>query len=186
MVGMNAMAMDPYYMMQQQQQQQQHQQQQQQQQQQHLYGMPGTNVGYDHMQQYSAAAGGAFGGDPSQFAYAGSAAQAGYKVQGIGGGATHAGPPGANVFVFNLPLNVDEAALHQMFCRFGQVVSTRVCKDINSRQSKGYGFVSFTTEHSALSACASLNGYMLGDKKLTVEIKDSGGRSRNSNRANPY
>ena len=77
-------------------------------------------------------------------------------MPGIGGGATHAGPPGtltvshvcllqtrscvpcagANVFVFNLPLNVDEAALVQMFSRFGQIVSTRVCKDITTRQSK--------------------------------------------------
>jgi hypothetical protein len=40
------------------------------------------------------------------------------------------------VFVFNLPLNVDEAALVQMFSRFGQIVSTRVCKDITTRQSK--------------------------------------------------
>jgi CUG-BP- and ETR3-like factor len=174
MSGMNPMAMDPYYMM-----QQQHQHQQQ-------YGMPGSTPGYDHMHQYSAAAGGAYSGDPSQFAYGGSAMQQGYKMPGVGGGATHAGPPGANVFVFNLPLNVDEAALHQIFCRFGQIVSTRVCKDITTRQSKGYGFVSFALEQSALSACSSLNGYMLGDKKLTVEIKDSGGRSRNSNRANPY
>jgi hypothetical protein len=173
MAGMSAMGMDPYYMMQQQQQQQQ-------------YGMPGSAVGYDHMQQYAAAAGGSYGGDPSQFAYGGSAMQQGYKMPGVGGGATHAGPPGANVFVFNLPLNVDEAALHQIFCRFGQIVSTRVCKDITTRQSKGYGFVSFNQEQSALSACASLNGYVLGDKKLTVEIKDSGGRARSSNRANPY
>ncbi len=90
------------------------------------------------------------------------------------------------MFVFNLPLNVDEAALHQMFSRFGQIVSTRVCKDMATRQSKGYGFVSFSQDQSALSACAALNGYMLGDKKLTVEIKDAGGRSRNGNRANPY
>jgi CUG-BP- and ETR3-like factor len=173
MVGMNAMGMDPYYMMQQQQQQQQ-------------YGMQGAAAGYDQMQQYAAAAGGVYGGDHSQYAYAGSSMQQAYKTPGVGGGATHAGPPGANVFVFNLPLNVDEAALHQMFCRFGQVVSTRVCKDITTRQSKGYGFVSFTQEQSALSACASLNGYMLGDKKLTVEIKDAGGRARNGNRANPY
>jgi len=80
----------------------------------------------------------------------------GFKAPGIGGGATHAGPPGtltvpciplvhlltrpacagANVFVFNLPLNVDESALVQMFSRFGQIVSTRVCKDITTRQSK--------------------------------------------------
>jgi RNA recognition motif-containing protein len=172
MAGMNAMGMDPYYMMQQQ--QQQH------------YGMPGMTAGYDQMQQYAVAGGGAFGGDPSQYAYPGAPMQQGYKVPGVGGGATHAGPPGANVFVFNLPLSVDEAALHQMFCRFGQIVSTRVCKDIATRQSKGYGFVSFSQDQSALSACAALNGYMLGDKKLTVEIKDAGGRARNGNRANPY
>jgi RNA recognition motif-containing protein len=56
----------------------------------------------------------------------------------------------------------------------------------NSHQQQGFGFVSFTQEQCALSACAALNGYMLGDKKLTVEIKDAGGRSRNGNRANPY
>ena len=192
MVGMNAMAMDPYYMMQQQQQQQQHQQQQQQQQQ-HLYGMPGTNVGYDHMQQYSAAAGGAFGGDPSQFAYAappmGMSGGMPFKVPGMGGGAAHAGPPGANVFVHNIPFSVDESVLVQMFSRFGTIVSTRVVRDPTTQQSKGFGFVSFTLEQSALAACAALDGHTIANRKIKVEIKDSGGRGRNAgagNRANPY
>jgi CUG-BP- and ETR3-like factor len=183
-IGMNAMTMDPYFMMQQQQLQQQQLQQQQQLLQQQHYG--GAAMGYDPMQQYSAAASGAYGPDHSQFPFNSSVMQPNMKLPGIGGGATHAGPPGANVFVFNLPLNLDEGALVQLFSRFGQIVSTRVCKDMTSRQSKGYGFVSFTQEQSALSACAALNGFVLGDKKLTVEIKDAGGRSRNSHRANPY
>jgi CUG-BP- and ETR3-like factor len=184
MVGMNAVGMDyPYYMMQQQ--QQQHQQ--------HQYGMPGAGMGYDQMQQYQAVAGGAYGGDPSQFAYAppstGMPGGVPYKVPGMGGGASHAGPPGANVFVHNIPFSVDEAVLMQMFSRFGTIVSTRVVRDPTTQQSKGFGFVSFTVEQHALAACAALDGQMINNRKIKVEIKDSGGRGRNAgagNRANPY
>jgi hypothetical protein len=178
---MSHMAADPYYMMQQQQQQQQH------------YGMPGSSAGYDHMHQYSAAAGGAYGGDPSHYSYPpnpiGIPAAMPYKVPGIGGGAAHAGPPGANVFVHNIPFSVDESVLMQMFSRFGQIVSTRVVRDPTTQQSKGYGFVSFTQEQCALAACSALDGQTIQNRKIKVEIKDAGGRGRNvssGNRANPY
>jgi CUG-BP- and ETR3-like factor len=186
MAGMHTMGMDPYYMMQ--------QQQQQQQQQQPHYGMPGMTAGYDQMQQYAVAGGGAYGGDASQYAYASAAlgmssGMPQYKVPGIGGGASHAGPPGANVFVHNIPFSVDESYLMQMFSRFGSIVSTRVVRDPTTQQSKGYGFVSFTQEHSALAACAALDGQMMNNRKIKVEIKDAGGRGRSAgagNRANPY
>ncbi len=176
---MSPMAVDPYFMMQQQQQQQ--------------YGMPGSAAGYDHMQQYSAAAGGAYGGETPNYAYASNAmgmpAAVPYKVPGIGGGAAHAGPPGANVFVHNIPFSVDESVLMQMFSRFGTIVSTRVVRDPTTQQSKGYGFVSFTQEQCALAACSALDGQTIANRKIKVEIKDSGGRGRNApsgNRANPY
>ena len=179
MAGMSAMGMDPYYMMQQQQQQQQHQ-----------YGMPGSAVGYDHMQQYAAAAGGAYGGDPSHYSYPPNPmGMPAARVPGMGGGAAHAGPPGANVFVHNIPFSVDEAVLMQMFSRFGTIVSTRVVRDPTTQQSKGYGFVSFQLEQSALQACTALDGHTIANRKIKVEIKDSGGRGRNAgagNRANPY
>jgi RNA recognition motif-containing protein len=112
-----------------------------------------------------------------------------YKVPGMGGGASHAGPPGANVFVHNIPFTVDEAVLVQLFSRFGAIVSTRVVRDPTTQQSKGYGFVSFQLEQSALQACTALDGHTIANRKIKVEIKDSGGRGRNAgagNRANPY
>ncbi len=187
MAGMNAMGMDPYYMQQQQQQQQQQQHHQQQ------FGVHGATAGYDQMQQYAAAAGGVYGGDPSQYAYPspamGMAGGMPYKPPGIGGGVSHAGPPGANVFVHNIPFSVDESVLMQMFSRFGTIVSTRVVRDPTTQQSKGFGFVSFTQEQHALAACSALDGQMIANRKIKVEIKDSGGRGRNAgagSRANPY
>jgi RNA recognition motif-containing protein len=107
----------------------------------------------------------------------------------MGGGAAHAGPPGANVFVHNIPFSVDESYLMQMFSRFGSIVSTRVVRDPTTQQSKGYGFVSFTLEQNALAACAALDGQTISNRKIKVEIKDSGGRGRNAgpgSRAAPY
>jgi len=112
-----------------------------------------------------------------------------YKVPGMGGGASHAGLPGANVFVHNIPFTVHEAVLVQLFSRLSSIISTRVVRDPTTQQSNGYGFVSFQQEQSALQACTALDGHTIANRKIKVEIKDSGGRGRPAgagNRANPY
>jgi len=101
------------------------------------------------------------------------------------------GPNGANLFIYNLPDAYDDHDLASLFSNFGQVLSTKVQKDKLTGASKGYGFVSFDNVRSAQSAIASMDGFVIGSKKLSVRVKKgdggpsesgpmSGGRPTNS------
>lgn len=47
------------------------------------------------------------------------------------------GPPGANLFIFNIPLDFDDGALLQTFLPFGNVLSATVYIDKQTGFSKG-------------------------------------------------
>lgn len=53
-----------------------------------------------------------------------------------------------NVFVKNLPEEVDDAALHTMFSEFGEVTSAAVSTDTEGK-ARGFGFVSFGNTDAA-------------------------------------
>lgn len=66
---------------------------------------------------------------------------------------------GANkhdVFVGNLTFNTTEDQLKQMFSSVGHVVSVRIVIDRDSQRSKGFAFVEFLDDHTALSAIRNL------------------------------
>ncbi|KAL6141869.1 hypothetical protein ACLB2K_060155 [Fragaria x ananassa] len=72
-----------------------------------------------------------------------------------------------NVFVKNLSDGTDNVALQAMFRKFGNVLSCKVAM-FEDGKSKGYGFVQFETEESAIAAIEKLNGSKVGDKQLYV------------------
>ncbi|KAM7514647.1 hypothetical protein LguiA_004230 [Lonicera macranthoides] len=73
----------------------------------------------------------------------------------------------ANVFIKNLDPLIDNKALHDTFAVFGTVLSCKVAIDGNG-QSKGYGFVQFDQEESAMNAIKQLDGMLLNDKQVYV------------------
>lgn len=73
----------------------------------------------------------------------------------------------ANVFIKNLDPSIDNKALHDTFAAFGTVLSCKVAVDGNG-QSKGYGFVQFDQEESAMNAIERLDGMLLNDKQVYV------------------
>ncbi|XP_054794771.1 polyadenylate-binding protein 7-like isoform X2 [Prosopis cineraria] len=73
----------------------------------------------------------------------------------------------ANVFVKNLAEPIDNAGLHELFQKFGKILSTKVVTSEYGK-SKGYGFVQFESEDSANVAIEKLNGSTVRDKLIYV------------------
>ncbi|XP_047174630.1 polyadenylate-binding protein 7-like [Vigna umbellata] len=72
-----------------------------------------------------------------------------------------------NVFVKNLAESIDNAVLHDLFQKYGNVLSSKVVV-YDDGKSKGYGFVQFESEESANSAIENLNGSTVRDKQIYV------------------
>jgi len=73
----------------------------------------------------------------------------------------------SNVYVKNLDKNIDNKAIHDTFCLFGNILSCKVAVDPEGK-SRGFGFVHFETEEAAKTAIEKLNGMMIGSKKVYV------------------
>jgi len=71
-----------------------------------------------------------------------------------------------NIFIKNLDKSIDHKALYDTFSAFGNILSCKV--SCNENVSKGYGFVHFETEDSALQAIEKVNGLLLNEKKVYV------------------
>ncbi|KAI8845344.1 hypothetical protein BJ741DRAFT_587722 [Chytriomyces cf. hyalinus JEL632] len=82
---------------------------------------------------------------------------------GPGGMNSLPGLDSRNLYVKNLPIDpiftTDD--LYALFAPFGRIVSAKVMMDESIWVSKGFGFVSFSTEEDAFSAIDGLNGYVL-------------------------
>eukprot|EP01138_Halocafeteria_seosinensis_P004531 gb/GECG01004635.1/.p1 GENE.gb/GECG01004635.1/~~gb/GECG01004635.1/.p1 ORF type:complete len:463 (+),score=60.74 gb/GECG01004635.1/:1-1389(+) len=101
---------------------------------------------------------------------------------GSGGTKQSQGPSGANLFVYNIPIEFGDPELYSTFAPFGNVVSAKVFIDKNTQRSKGFGFVSFDNVPSAQNAIQAMNGMVIGGKRLKVSVKNS----NRSGEARPY
>ncbi|VVC35782.1 Hypothetical protein CINCED_3A023612 [Cinara cedri] len=81
------------------------------------------------------------------------------------------GPEGANLFIYHLPQDFADSDLTAMFSTFGNVISTKVYIDKETKLSKCFGFVSYDNAFSAQAAIQSMNSYQVGNKRLKVQLK---------------
>ncbi|KAF5185261.1 Polyadenylate-binding protein [Thalictrum thalictroides] len=72
-----------------------------------------------------------------------------------------------NLFVKNLSTSVDNVKLHEIFSKFGNILSCKVAITLDG-QSKGYGFVQFDSADSSSAAISNLNGTIVEDKPIYV------------------
>ncbi len=75
---------------------------------------------------------------------------------------------GRKLYVGNLPYEVGEADLQELFGRAGTVESVNVMRDQATGRARGFAFVEMTTEEAAQKAISELNEYQLGGRNLTV------------------
>ncbi|KAI9056435.1 hypothetical protein FKP32DRAFT_1682380 [Trametes sanguinea] len=77
------------------------------------------------------------------------------------------------VFVGNVPYNMAEDQLIDVFKSVGQVVGLRLVFDRDTGKPKGYGFCEFADHETAMSAVRNLNGQEIGGRPLRIDLADS-------------
>jgi RNA recognition motif-containing protein len=88
-----------------------------------------------------------------------------------------------NIYVGNLPYNVTEEELREVFSEFGEVSSVNVITDKYSGQSKGFGFVEMANNSEAEEAIKALNESSLKGRNIKVnQAKSRGKRPQRSSR----
>uniref|UniRef100_A0A2P2LNP0 28 kDa ribonucleoproteinic-like n=1 Tax=Rhizophora mucronata TaxID=61149 RepID=A0A2P2LNP0_RHIMU len=82
------------------------------------------------------------------------------------------------IYVGNLPWAVDNGHLEQIFSEHGKVVNARVVYDRDSGRSRGFGFVTMSTEAEMNDAIAALDGQNVDGRAIRVSAAE--GRPRRS------
>ncbi|KAF8639220.1 hypothetical protein AX17_001705 [Amanita inopinata Kibby_2008] len=77
------------------------------------------------------------------------------------------------VFVGNVPYNMGEEQLIEVFKSVGQVVGFRLVFDRDTGKPKGYGFCEFADHETAASAVRNLNNVDVGGRPLRIDLADS-------------
>jgi cold-inducible RNA-binding protein len=75
---------------------------------------------------------------------------------------------GRKLYVGNLPYEVGEADLQDLFARAGTVDSVKVMRDMATGRARGFAFVEMSTDAEAQRAITELNEFQLGGRGLTV------------------
>lgn len=109
-----------------------------------------------------------------------------------GGGGVAVGAPVSNQFtstslyVGDLDFNVTDSQLYDLFNQVGQVVSVRVCRDLSTRRSLGYGYVNYSNPQDAARAMEMLNFTPVNGKSIRVMYSHRDPTLRKSGSANIF
>ena len=74
------------------------------------------------------------------------------------------------LFVGNLSFDINENDLQETFSAHGTVLETNLMLDRMSGKSRGFAFVTMSTDEEAEKAIAGLNGADVGGRALTVNV----------------
>ncbi|PON93665.1 Splicing factor-like protein [Trema orientale] len=80
--------------------------------------------------------------------------------------------PGFRIYVGNLPWDVDNGRLEQVFSEHGKVVEARVVYDRETGRSRGFGFVTMSSETEMNDAIAALDGQTLDGRAIRVNVAE--------------
>ena len=72
------------------------------------------------------------------------------------------------LYVGNLPYEVGETELQQLFGEAGTVESVNVMRDMATGRARGFAFVEMSTDEEAQKAISQLNEHSMGGRNLTV------------------
>ena len=73
-----------------------------------------------------------------------------------------------NIYVGNLPFNLGEEDLKEIFEEYGEVTSTKIISDKFTGRSKGFGFVEMENGAEATNAIKELNNAEISGRNIKV------------------
>ncbi|KAL3603809.1 hypothetical protein D5086_004668 [Populus alba] len=91
-----------------------------------------------------------------------------------------------SLYVGDLDFNVTDSQLYDLFNQVGQVVSVRVCRDLSTRRSLGYGYVNYSNPQDAARALDVLNFTPLNNKPIRIMYSHRDPSIRKSGMANIF
>ncbi|RVW60530.1 Polyadenylate-binding protein 2 [Vitis vinifera] len=116
-------------------------------------------------------------------------AQAQPPVSAANGGASNGGGNqfvSTSLYVGDLESNVTDSHLYDLFGQLGPVVSVRVCRDLSTRRSLGYGYVNYGNTQDAARALDMLNFTPLNGKPIRIMYSFRDPSIRRSGTANIF
>ncbi|CAG9772956.1 unnamed protein product [Ceutorhynchus assimilis] len=76
--------------------------------------------------------------------------------------------PMGSLYVGDLHPDVTEGMIYEKFSGAGQVLSLRLCRDVRTRQSLGYGYVNFSSSLDAERALDTMNFDLIKNKPMRI------------------
>lgn len=77
------------------------------------------------------------------------------------------------IYVGNLPWTIDNERLEQIFNEHGKVVEARIVYDSETGRSRGFGFVTLSTENEVQNAIGALDGQSLEGRSIRVNVAET-------------
>ena len=75
----------------------------------------------------------------------------------------------SKLYVGGLPYSYGEEELRELFKEYGEIESAFVVMDKETRRSKGFGFVEFSSEDDANNAVKAMHDQEVDGRKITVD-----------------
>ncbi|PKS10470.1 hypothetical protein jhhlp_002221 [Lomentospora prolificans] len=84
-------------------------------------------------------------------------------------------PPSRVVFVGNIPYDLSEEQIIEIFSSAGKVLNFRLVYDRETGRPKGFGFAEYPDADSASSAVRNLHNHEIKGRRLRVDFSNEGG-----------
>ena len=76
----------------------------------------------------------------------------------------------SQIFIGNLARYVNQEELKEHFSAFGQIIHAYVMLDRKTNRSRGFGFITFSTEAAARQAIQVMDGKMIDGRPIRVTL----------------
>lgn len=74
------------------------------------------------------------------------------------------------LFVGNLPWSMSQDGIQDLFAEFGEIKEVTLITDRMTGRSKGFAFVEFVEEAAAQAAVDKMNGFVVEERELVVNV----------------